>query len=92
MSDFIREYKEAFKRDSRISFRCWIIFALKSALVFMLLCLAYTLIQYAVLLGTPLYEYVTVSEIQLSSSVGIIISLLVSFVPCTLYLIRMIIR
>lgn len=88
MSDFIKDYKGAFRRDRYLGLGGWILFTLKSVLLFIVLCLVFTALQYAIIFGTPLFEYVTGPEVRISSICGIIASLIVSFGPSVLYRIR----
>jgi len=94
MSEFIRDYKGAFRssRYTGLRLRKWILFTLKSVLLFLVLCLVFSALQYAVIFWTPLFEYVTVPGVLISSVSGIVISLIVSFGPSVLYSIRNCIR
>ena len=92
MSEFLSDYKAAFKLKNVISLRRWVCFSLKSMLLFLLLVLLFTLLQYVAIVYTPLFEYVTVPGIKLSSIYGLAIVLVVSFGPSVLYLIRIFTR
>ncbi|EKN6222147.1 hypothetical protein DVQ50_05490 [Yersinia enterocolitica] len=94
MAKFIRDYKGAFRRNGYIGLgiREWIFFTLKSALLFLVLILAFTALQYAVIFGTPLFDYLTAPGIRISSICGILASLIVSFGPSVLYNIRYCVR
>lgn len=92
MSEFVSDYKAAFTLKNVISLRRWVYFTLKSMLLFLLLVLLFSILQYMTILYTPLFEYVTVPGIKLSSIYGLAIVLVVSFGPSVLYLIRMFIR
>jgi len=94
MSEFLRDYKGAFRRSRYIGLglRKWILFTLKSVLLFFVLCLVFSALQYAVLFWTPLFEFVTAPGVLISSAIGIVISLIVSFGPSVLYSIRNCIR
>lgn len=50
------------------------------------------LAQYAFLFSTSLYESVTVKEVRISSLVGILFSLVISFLPSILYLARRVLQ
>ncbi|TDS92833.1 hypothetical protein EDF84_1125 [Erwinia rhapontici] len=90
MSEFISDYKGAFDRKSTMSIKRWIYFFLKSSLLFLLLLLALSSVQYAFIIYTPLLEYVTVSGIKQSNVYGIILMLTVSFFPSVLNLVKII--
>lgn len=92
MSEFVSDYKAAFTLKNVISLRRWVYFTLKSMLLFLLLVLLFSILQYMSIVYTPLFEYVTVPGIKLSSVYGLAIVLVVSFGPSVLYLIRMFIR
>ncbi|TPG64090.1 hypothetical protein EAH77_04515 [Ewingella americana] len=94
MAKFIRDYKGAFRRNRYIGLglRKWIFFTLKSALLFLVLILAFSVLQYAVIFGTPLFDYLTATGVRISSICGILASLIVSFGPSMLYSIRYCVR
>jgi hypothetical protein len=89
MLGFLSEYRGAFQRECKIGRKQWVLFTLKSALLMIVLFLAFSCGQYALLFFTSLYEYVTVDEVRVSSLIGIALSLLISFVPSILYLFRL---
>ncbi len=92
MSEFVSDYKAAFTLKNVISLRRWVYFTLKSMLLFLLLVLFFSILQYVAIVYTPLFEYVTVPGIKLSNMYGIAIVLVVSFGPSVLYLIRIFTR
>lgn len=65
---------------------------LKSAFMFITLLIILNLAQYAFLFSTSLYESVTVKEVRISSLVGILFSLVISFLPSILYLARRVLQ
>ena len=92
MSEFVSDYKAAFTLKNVISLRHWVYFTLKSMLLFLLLVLFFSILQYVAIVYTLLFEYVTVPGIKLSNMYGIAIVLVVSFGPSVLYLIRIFTR
>lgn len=92
MSEFLRDYRGAFKLHNVIGLKRWIYFSLKSVLLFLLLLLLFSVLQYIVIFYTPLYEYVTAPGIKLSSIYALILMVAACFGPSLLYLIRIIIR
>ncbi len=88
MSGFIGDYRDAFNRKRIIGIRRWIYFMLKSVLLFLLLSVVFSLLQYVFIMYTPLFEYVTAPEIKQSNIYGLIFILVVSFCPGVIYLIK----
>ena len=92
MREFIRDYRGAFKPRCRMGLRQWILFTLKSLFLFVVLIILFSLAQYALLIFTPLSEHVTVSDVRISSLIGLFICLIISFMPSVLYLVRHVLR
>lgn len=88
MSGFIGDYRDAFSRKRIIGIRRWIYFMLKSVLLCLLLSVVFSLLQYVLIIYTPLFEYVTVPGIKQSNIYGLIFMLVVSFCPGIIYLIK----
>ena len=82
----------AFKKGHRIGLRQWILLTLKGAIMFIALLIILNLAQYALLFSTSLYESVTVKEVRISSLVGILSSMVISFGPSILYLTRRVLQ
>ncbi len=92
MQGYLRDYKGAFQRGHKLGWKRWIMFSLKSVLLFIVLYLAICCFQYALLFYTSLYEHVTVNDVQLSSLLAITLMLLISAMPSIIYLVKLIFR
>jgi hypothetical protein len=92
MSEFISGYKNAFNRHSTMGISQWIYFTIKSALLFLLLLFVFCLLQFVVLIYSPLKEYATVPGIKQSNIYGLVIMSAVSFLSSVIHLVKMMIR
>lgn len=90
MSQYINDYKNAFNLKSIIGVRKWIFFTFKSAVLLLVLLLLFSLVQYWVVMYSPLADYMTVPGIEQSNIYGMIFMLAASFGPSVLYLVRII--
>lgn len=92
MSAFINDYKGALKSRNEIGIKRWSYFTFKSFLLFVILFVMFSLVQYMVIMYTPLSEYVTAPGIERANLYALIVMLVVSFGPSMLYLSRIILR
>lgn len=92
MSQYVNDYKNAFNSKSIIGVRKWIFFTFKSAVLLLVLILLFSLVQYWVIMYSPLADYMTVPGIEQSNIYGMIFMLAASFGPSGLYLVRIIMR
>ncbi|UQY45900.1 hypothetical protein M1E08_11185 [Erwinia sp. PK3-005] len=92
MSAFFHAYKKAFNRDDKLSLGEWMNFTLKSLIIFMLLFLAFTVLQYFILIKSPLIDALTVSAVRLTSLCGFTLLLVGCFTPSILYAIKAIVK
>ncbi|GLR09473.1 hypothetical protein GCM10007905_21930 [Mixta theicola] len=88
MSAFFRDYKKAFNQNDKMGLNEWINFTLKSLIMFLLLFLGYTALQYFILIKSPLFDYLSVSDVRLTSICGFTGILLACFTPCILYAVK----
>ncbi|PSN09383.1 hypothetical protein C7G83_01110 [Siccibacter turicensis] len=92
MSGFFKVYKGAFKPCNEIGIKRWAYFTLKSFVLLIILLVITSALQYLIIIYSPLFEYVTVADVEKTTLYALIFILAVTFVPSVVYLLRIILR